>query len=110
MAPPWRSTQRAAMASPSPVPGCFASRPRPVTKGWNSVASISFGTPGPPSSTRTSTAPAVRAAVTAMREIFAAIRRDGGIHNVDKQIVSVEEIFRLQDMDRVKADEKRFLR
>ena len=30
--------------------------------------------------------------------------------NVDKDIVSVEEIFRLQGMDRVKADEARFLR
>src|SRR5215475_8186871 len=39
---------------------------------------------------------AVRAAVTAMRDIFAAIRRDGGIHEIDKRIVSVEEIFELQ--------------
>jgi phosphonopyruvate hydrolase len=53
---------------------------------------------------------AVRAAVTAMKDVFAAILRDGGIHNVHKNIVSVEEIFRLQGMDRVKADEKRFLR
>ena len=53
---------------------------------------------------------AVRAAVTAMKEVFAAILSDGGIHNVNKNIVSVEEIFRLQGMDRVKADEKRFLR
>ena len=53
---------------------------------------------------------AVRAAVTAMKEVFAAILRDGGIHNVNKNIVSVEEMFRLQGMDRVKADEKRFLR
>jgi phosphoenolpyruvate phosphomutase len=53
---------------------------------------------------------ALRAAVTAMKEVFAAILKDGGIHNVNKNIVSVEEIFRLQGMDRVKADEKRFLR
>jgi phosphoenolpyruvate phosphomutase len=53
---------------------------------------------------------AVRAAVTAMKEVFAAILKDGGIHNVNKNIVSVEEIFRLQGMDRVKDDEKRFLR
>src|SRR6476646_2528264 len=50
------------------------------------------------------------AAVTAMKEVFAAILRDGGIQNVHKNIVSVEEIFRLQGMDRIKADEKRFLR
>jgi len=53
---------------------------------------------------------AIRAAVTAMQDVFAAILKDGGIQNVDKRIVSVEEIFRLQDMDRVKADEKRYLR
>lgn len=53
---------------------------------------------------------AIRAAVTAMKDVFARIRKDGGIHNVDKDIVTVEEIFRLQGMDRMKADEKRFLR
>jgi len=53
---------------------------------------------------------AVRAAVTAMREVFAAIRRDGGIHQVDKRIVSVEEIFELQRVPDMKAAEKRFLR
>ena len=53
---------------------------------------------------------AVRAAVTAMREVFAAIRRDGGIHQVDKRIVSVEVIFELQRVPAMKAAEKRFLR
>jgi phosphoenolpyruvate phosphomutase len=53
---------------------------------------------------------AVRAAVTAMKDVFAAIMKDGGIQNVDKQIVSVEEIFRLQNMDEVKINEKRYLR
>jgi phosphoenolpyruvate phosphomutase len=53
---------------------------------------------------------ALRAAVTGMKDVFARIRSDGGIHNVHKDIVSVEEIFRLQGMDQVKADEKRFLR
>jgi phosphoenolpyruvate phosphomutase len=53
---------------------------------------------------------AVRAAVTAMKAVFAAILKDGGIQNVDKEIVSVEEIFRLQDMDQVKINEKRYLR
>ena len=53
---------------------------------------------------------AIRACVTAMRQVFARIRADGGIHNVDKDIVSVEAIFRLQDMDQVKADERRFLK
>lgn len=53
---------------------------------------------------------AVRAAVTAMKDVFAAIIEDGGIQNVDKRIVSVEEIFRLQNMDEVKINEKRYLR
>jgi phosphoenolpyruvate phosphomutase len=53
---------------------------------------------------------AIRASVTAMKDAFARIRADGGIHNVDKDIVSVEEIFRLQKMDRVKADERKFLK
>lgn len=53
---------------------------------------------------------AIRAAVTAMQRVFARIAADGGIQNVDADIVSVEEIFRLQDMARVKRDETRFLR
>jgi phosphonopyruvate hydrolase len=53
---------------------------------------------------------AVRAVVTAMREVFAAIRRDGGIHQVDKRIVSVEEIFELQRVGAMKAAEERYLR
>jgi phosphoenolpyruvate phosphomutase len=53
---------------------------------------------------------AIRAAVTAMKDVFSAILKDGGIQNVDKKIVSVEEIFRLQDMDQVKVNEKRYLR
>jgi phosphoenolpyruvate phosphomutase len=53
---------------------------------------------------------AVRAAVTAMRDIFAAIRRDGGIHEIDKRIVSVEDIFDLQRVPAMKAAEKKYLR
>ena len=53
---------------------------------------------------------AIRAAVTAMQRVFARIRADGGIQNVNQEIVSVEEIFRLQRMDQVKADEKKYLR
>lgn len=53
---------------------------------------------------------AIRACVTAMKDVFARIRKDGGIHNVNKDIVPVEEVFRLQRMDQVKADEKKFLR
>jgi phosphoenolpyruvate phosphomutase len=53
---------------------------------------------------------AIRAAVTSMQQIFAAIRRDGGIHEVNRTLAPVEEIFRLQDMDGVKRNEQRFLR
>jgi phosphoenolpyruvate phosphomutase len=53
---------------------------------------------------------AIRACVTAMQDVFARILKDRGIHNVNNDIVSVEEVFRLQRMDQVKADEKRFLR
>ena len=53
---------------------------------------------------------AIRAAVTAMQQVFARIIADGGIHRVDADIVPVGEIFRLQKMDEVRANEKRFLR
>lgn len=53
---------------------------------------------------------AVRAAVTAMRDVFARIRRDGGIHEVDKQIASVEDIFELQRVPAMKTAEKKYLR
>jgi phosphoenolpyruvate phosphomutase len=53
---------------------------------------------------------AIRAAVTGMKDVFAQIRRDGGIQNVNRRIVSVEEIFRLQQMDAVKANENLYLR
>ena len=53
---------------------------------------------------------AIRAAVGAMREVFAQIKRDGGIHNVDKQIASVEDIFTLQRVPAMKAAEKKYLR
>ena len=53
---------------------------------------------------------AIRAAVGAMRRTFSRIRKDGGIHTVEGEIPSVDEIFDLQGMGKVKADEKRFLR
>ena len=45
-----------------------------------------------------------------MREVFAAIRRDGGIHEVDQRIASVEDIFELQRVAAMKAAEKKYLR
>ncbi|MCG5486872.1 MAG: isocitrate lyase/phosphoenolpyruvate mutase family protein [Sinorhizobium meliloti] len=52
----------------------------------------------------------IRAATTAMQNTFRRIIADGGAQNVSQDIVPVEEIFRLQKMDQVKTDEKRFLR
>ncbi len=52
----------------------------------------------------------IRAAVTAMRDILARIAADGGIHGVEADIVSVQDIFDLQDMAGVKRNETRFLR
>lgn len=52
----------------------------------------------------------IRAATTAMQDTFRRIIADGGVHNVHKDIIPVEEIFRLQGMEKAKADEKRFLR
>ncbi|TCM76701.1 isocitrate lyase/phosphoenolpyruvate mutase family protein [Rhizobium sp. YTUHZ044] len=52
----------------------------------------------------------IRAATTAMQDTFRRIIADGGVQRVHKDIVPVEEIFRLQKMDQVKAAEKRFLR
>jgi len=53
---------------------------------------------------------AVRAMVTALQDVFRQIRADGGIHNVDKKIVSVERIFELQNVAAMKAAEKKYLR
>ena len=52
----------------------------------------------------------VRAAVTAIQDVYRRILAEGGIQEVDKDIVPVGEIFRLQDMDEVKDIERRFLR
>jgi 2-methylisocitrate lyase-like PEP mutase family enzyme len=53
---------------------------------------------------------AIRAAVTAMRQVFAEIRADGGIHNANRRIASVEEIFDLQRVAEMKTIEQKYLR
>lgn len=53
---------------------------------------------------------ALRAAVTAMQQVFKRIIEDGGIHQADKDLVSVAEIFRLQGMDEIRRLEAAFLR
>lgn len=52
----------------------------------------------------------IRAAATAMQEVFRRVIADGGVQNVQRDILPVEQIFRLQGMDRVNSDKKRFLR
>jgi len=53
---------------------------------------------------------AIRAAVTGMERVLKQIRRDGGIHNVDSEIVPVTRIFDLQGVPSMKEREKRYLR
>ena len=52
----------------------------------------------------------LRASVAAMQDVFARILADGGVHKINNDIASVEEIFRLQRMDKMKDDEKTYLR
>lgn len=52
----------------------------------------------------------IRAAATVMQEAFRRIIADGGVQNVYKDILPVDEIFRIQNMYEVKAAEARLLR
>jgi phosphoenolpyruvate phosphomutase len=53
---------------------------------------------------------AIRAAVGAMRQVFAQIRRDGGIKTVDGQLPSVKDIIELQGDNAMRAIETTYLR
>jgi len=53
---------------------------------------------------------AIRAAVGAMRRVFAQIRAEGGIRNVDPQLPSVKEIIDLQGDAAMRTLETNFLR
>ncbi|AKQ55382.1 phosphonopyruvate hydrolase [Bordetella hinzii] len=53
---------------------------------------------------------AIRAAVGAMREVFARIRAEGGIAGVDAQLPTVNDIIALQGDAAMRELEKRFLR
>ncbi|MGZ5660425.1 MAG: phosphonopyruvate hydrolase [Usitatibacter sp.] len=53
---------------------------------------------------------AIRAAVGAMREVFARIRREGGIAGVDATLPTVDEILELQGDAAMRELEKKFLR
>lgn len=53
---------------------------------------------------------AIRAAVGAMQKVFAQIRQDGGIQNVDADLPSVKEIIALQGDRHMRDIETRFLK
>ncbi|NDL61881.1 phosphonopyruvate hydrolase [Acerihabitans arboris] len=53
---------------------------------------------------------AIRAAVGAMREVFAQIRRDGGINQVDRTLPTVKDIIELQGDAAMRVLEQRYLR
>lgn len=53
---------------------------------------------------------AIRAAVGAMREVFARIRAEGGIHGVDAGLPTVRDIIDLQGDKGMRELERRFLR
>ncbi len=45
-----------------------------------------------------------------MEQVFKQIRSDGGIQNVDTTIVPVTHIFDLQDVPKMKENEKKYVR
>lgn len=51
----------------------------------------------------------LRAAVRAQEQLLTEIKRAGGIHTVDEQMVPVSRIFELQGVYRMKEDEKKYL-
>lgn len=51
----------------------------------------------------------MRASITAMQKTAAQIHNDRSLANVEKQIVSVKEIFRLQNADELKKAEDKYL-
>jgi len=52
----------------------------------------------------------MRAAIKAMETVFAKIRKDGGIYDIEEFLVPVNHVFDLQDVPRMKEDEGKFLR
>jgi len=53
---------------------------------------------------------ALRAAVAAMQDVFARIRRDGGSHGLGDAVVPVQRLFDLQGMDDLAELERRYLK
>lgn len=53
---------------------------------------------------------AIRAAIAGMRDVFARIRRDGSIAEVDKSLPTVKDVIALQGDDHMREIERLFLR
>ncbi|MGK6316415.1 phosphonopyruvate hydrolase [Neorhizobium sp. DT-125] len=80
------------------VPTSYPEMDEKRIRALNTIAMVIYGNHG------------LRAAVTAMTETFRRIIADGGAQNASRDIVSVEEIFRLQDMEAAKDSERRYLK
>ncbi|MFA1624912.1 isocitrate lyase/phosphoenolpyruvate mutase family protein [Rhizobium mongolense] len=80
------------------VPNAFPDLDASRVKALGNIAMMIYGNYG------------IRAAATAMQETFRCIIADGGVQNVHRDILPVEDIFRLQGMDRTKSDEAKFLK
>jgi len=52
----------------------------------------------------------IRAAIKAMEAVFAKIRKDGGIYDIEEFLVPVNHVFGLQGVPRMKENEGKFLR
>jgi len=52
----------------------------------------------------------MRAAIKAMETVFAKIRKDGGIYDIEEFLVPVNHVFGLQGVPRMKENENKFLR
>jgi len=52
----------------------------------------------------------MRAAIKAMETVFAKIRKDGGIYDIEEFLVPLNHVFDLQDVPRMKENENKFLR
>ncbi|MBD9665468.1 isocitrate lyase/phosphoenolpyruvate mutase family protein [Variovorax sp. VRV01] len=80
------------------VPNAYPELSAPRIRALSNVRMVIYGNYG------------IRASVTAMQDAFRRIVRDGGVQNVHADIVSVDEIFRLQGTAAIKSQESRFLR
>jgi len=80
------------------VPTAYPQMTVDRARSWGKIAMLIYGNH------------AIRASVTAMQQTFARIIADGGIQDVNDEIVPVGEVFRLQQMNLVKSNERKFLR